>query len=114
MQQPDPSTPIEYHWSGHPIRLTGAPCIVSLEYAGPSSNITISAKGIVGDAYWIIALCELAGVGWMQIDGSKGWLVTVMGAAEGNGIVNATIGETRNTSLLEDQGERYVELTETS
>ena len=109
MQQPDPSSRIEYHWFGLAIHLTGAPCIVSLDCAGPSSDITLSAREIVGYAYSIIATCELAGSGWMQIDGSKGWLVTVMAAGK-NGIANATIGETGNTSFLEGQGERHIEL----
>ncbi len=50
----------------------------------------------------------------MQIDGVEGWLVTVFGVAKGNGIVNATIGETGNTTLVEDQGDQYVGLTESS
>ena len=110
MQQPDTSTLIEYRWSGLPIPITKAPCIISLECAGPSSDITISPGQIAGDAYWIIMKCELAEAGWMHVDGSRGWFVTVKGAAEGN----ATTGETGNTSLLEDQGEQYLELTESS
>ena len=110
MQQPDPSTLVQYRWSGLPIRLTKAPCIISLECAGPSSDITISPGQITGDAYWIIMKCELAEAGWMHVDGSRGWFVSVKGAAEGN----AMTGETGNTSLLEDQGSRYTGLMESS
>ena len=74
----------------------------------------LSPQEIAGAAYWIIAICELARAGWMHIDGSGGWLLSVIGAAEPNGIANATMGETGNTSLLEDHGEGYIGLTETS
>ena len=114
MQQPDSSTPIEYHWSGLELRLTEAPCIISLDCIGPNDEIMLSPQEIAGAAYWIIAKCELARAGWMHIDGSHGWLLSVIGAAEPNGIANATMGETGNTSLLEDHGEGYVGLTETS
>ena len=53
-------------------------------------------------------------MGWMRTDGASTWLVTVTGAAKGNGIVNTTIGETGNTTLVEDQGEGYDGLTESS
>ena len=114
MEQPDPATSLDYHWFGTPLRLTEAPCIISLDCVGPNDEISLSAKEIAGHAYWVIAKCQLARAGWMRVDGSNGWLVSVMGAAEGNDIGNATMGETQNTSLLGDQGERYMEKTESS
>ena len=114
MEQPDPATAIEYHWFGNPLRLTEAPCIISLDCVGPNDEISLSAREIAGHAYWVIAKCESARAGWTHVDGSNGWLVSVMGAAEGNDIGNATMGEIGNTSLLEDHGERYVEKTESS
>ena len=114
MQQPDPSTPIGYHWSGRELQLTPAPCIISLDCIGPNDEISLSPREIAGAAYWLIAKCESARAGWMHIDGSDGWLLSVIGTAVPNGIANATMGETGNTSLLEDHGEGYSRLTETS
>ena len=68
----------------------------------------------MGYAYSVIGTCEVAAGGWMQVDGVKGWLVTVFGAAKGSGIGNVTITETGKTTLVEDQGEQYVGLTESS
>ena len=114
MQQPDPSTPIGYHWSGREFQLTEAPCIISLDCIGPNDELSLSPREIAGAAYWLIAKCEKAHAAWMHIDGSDGWLLSVIGAAEPNGIANATRGDTGKSSLLEDQGEGYVGLTENS
>ena len=114
MHQPDSSSPTEHHWFGRPIHLTEAPCIISLDCVGPNDEISLSAREVVGAAYYIIAKCELAKAGWMHLDGSPGWLVTVMGATKGNDIMNATMGETGNSSLLENDDEGYIGLTETS
>lgn len=114
MLQPSSSRRVEYEWEGRAIRLTGAPCIISLECAGPCPHLLLSAREIVGYAYRIVSYCGRASMGWMRTDGASTWLVTVTGAAKGNGIVNTTIGETGNTTLVEDQGEGYDGLTESS
>lgn len=114
MLQPDSSRRVEYEWEGQAIRLTEAPCIISLDCTGPCPELLVSAREITGYAYRIVAYCELAAMGWMRTDGARNWLVTVMGAAKGNAAVNATIGETGNTTLVEDQGEGYSGLTESS
>ena len=114
MHQPDPSTPIGYHWSGREFQLTEAPCIISLDCIGPNDELSLSPREIAGAAYWLIAKCGKAHAGWMHIDDSDGWLLSVIGAAEPNGIANATMGDTGNSSLLEDEGEGYIGLTENS
>lgn len=51
----------------------------------------------MGYAYRIITTCDSAAIGWMPTDGLRSWLVAVKGAAEGDAVVNATIGEIGNT-----------------
>ena len=114
MLQPDSSQRFEYEWEGHAIRLTGAPCIISLDCIWPCPDLLLSAREIAGFAYGIIATCENAAMGWMQTDGARTWLVTVTGAANGSAVMNTTIGENGSTALVEDQGEGYNGLTGTS
>ena len=74
----------------------------------------VSAREITGYAYRTVAYCKVASMGWMRIDGARSWLVSVTGAAKGNGVMNATIGEIGNNTLIENQGERADGLIETS
>ena len=106
MLRPDSSRRVEYQWEGHSIQLTGAPCIIGLHCTGPCPDILLSARQIVGYAYGIITECDSAAIGWMRTDGSSSWIVVVKGAAEANGVVNATVGENGNTALGENQGEQ--------
>ena len=114
MLRSDPSRRVEYQWEGYAIRLTEAPCIISLDCTGPCPELLVSAREITGYAYRTVAYCEPASMGWMRTDGARSWLVSVMGAAKGNGIANATIGEAGNKILVEDQGEQDKGLIETS
>ena len=114
MLQPGSSRRVEYQWDGQAIQLTRAPCIISLDCTEPCPDLLIASRQIVGYAYWTIANCEFAAMGWMQIEGARTWLVTVTGAAMGSAVENSTIGETGNATLDEDQGERYNGLIESS
>ena len=114
MLRPDSSRRVEYQWEGQAIKLTDAPCIIGLGCTRPCPDILLSGREIVGYAYRIIATCESEAMGWMQTDGSRNWLVVVTGAARGSAVVNATIGEAGNTTLAEDQSERYNVMMESS
>ena len=114
MLRPDSSRRVEYQWEGHAIRLTGALCIISLDCTGPCPELLVSAREITGYAYRILAYCQVASMGWMRIEGARSWLVSVMGAAKWSAVMNATIGEFGNNTLVEDQGEQDSGLIETS
>ena len=114
MLHPESSRRVEYQWEGQAIRLTEAPCIISLDCMWPCPDLLLAAREIAGYAYGIIATCDSAAMGWMHIDGARTWLVTVTGATKGSAVLNATMGEIGNPTLGEDQGEQYNGLTESS
>ena len=113
MLSPDSSRRVEYEWEGLAIRLTEAPCIISLDCNWPCPDLLLSAREIAGYAYGIIATCHSAAMGWMQTDTSMTWLVTVTGAKR-DAVMDATIAQTGNTTFVDDQGGQHNGLTESS